>query len=236
VVNLNGRNIGEGRWTVRVKEELRASRILSTRTLVSAIADAEPRPRLLINASATGYYGDRGDEVLSERSAPGSGFLAELCRDWEAEALKAVSQGTRVVLLRLGMVIGRGGALARMLPPFKVGAGGPIGSGDQWWPWIAMEDVIGAIRFALENATVSGPVNLSSPEVTTSKGFARVLGSVLNRPSFMPLPAFAARLALGEMADALLLASARVRPAVLEELGYRFRVPDLATAIRIAID
>lgn len=236
VVNLNGRNIGEGRWTAAIKDELRSSRILSTRTLAEAIAQASPRPPLLINASASGYYGDRGDEVLTEESAPGEGFLSDLCREWEAEALKAASQDTRVVLLRLAMIIGRGGALDRMLTPFKLGAGGPVGSGNQWWSWIAMEDVIGVIRFAIEQPSVHGPLNLGSPQEVTCKQFAQTLGGVLNRPSFMPLPAFAARLALGEMADALLLASTRLRPAALERLGYQFRAPDLATAIRGAID
>jgi len=236
VINLNGRNIGNSRWTPAIKDELRSSRILPTRTLAGAIAQADPRPPLLINASAAGYYGDRGDEALDEASPAGSGFLADLCRDWEAEAQAAASVHTRVVLLRLGMIIGRGGALDRMLFPFKLGAGGPIGSGDQWWSWIAMEDVIGVIRFALENPAVSGPLNLSSPHEVTSRDFARTLGRVLNRPAFLPLPAFAARLALGEMADSLLLASTRVRPAALEALGYGFRTPGLATAIRAAID
>jgi uncharacterized protein (TIGR01777 family) len=236
VINLNGRSIGDARWTSEVRDELRSSRLLSTRTLASAIAKASSRPRLLISASASGYYGDRGDEVLTEQSSPGSGFLADLCRDWETAALEAAGGGTRVVLLRLGMVIGKGGALDRMLTPFKLGAGGPIGTGHQWWPWIAMEDVIGSVRFALDHPTVSGPLNLVSPQEVTSKEFARTLGKVLNRPSFLPLPAFAARLALGEMADALLLASTRMRPAALEELGYEFRVPDLAAAIRSALD
>ncbi len=236
VINLNGRNIGDSRWTSAIKEELRSSRLQSTRTLANAIAMAEPRPPVLINASASGYYGDRGDEILEENSPPGSGFLSDLCGQWEAEASGAASDETRVVLLRLGMIVGRGGALDRMLPPFKFGAGGPIGSGNQWWSWIAMEDVIGVIRFAIEHPRVSGPLNVASPQEVTCREFARTLGKVLNRPSFMPLPAFAARLALGEMADALLLASTRMRPAALEELGYEFRMPDLATAIRAAID
>ena len=236
VINLNGRNIGDSRWTPSVKEELGSSRLLATRTLAGAIANADPRPPLLINASASGYYGDRGDEILDEESPPGSGFLADLCRQWEAEAQAAASSHTRVVRLRLAMIIGRGGALNRMLTPFKLGAGGPIGTGKQWWSWIAMEDVIGVIRHALETPSVSGPLNLASPQEVTSRDFARILGGVLKRPSIMTLPAFAARLALGEMADALLLASTRLRPAALERLGYEFRAPDLATAIRSAID
>jgi len=236
VINLNGRAIDEGRWTSRVKEELRSSRIRSTETLVRAIAAASPPPPLLINASAVGYYGDRGEEILDEGSPAGRGFIAELARDWELAALAAASSRTRVVLLRLAMVVGRGGALERMLLPFRLGAGGPIGSGRQWWPWIAMEDVIGVIRFLLDRPAVDGPLNLVSPRQVRCAEFAATLGRVLNRPSVLRLPAAAARLVMGEMADALLLASARVRPAALERMGYSFRIPDLDTAIRHAID
>ena len=236
VVNLNGRSIADSRWTARVKEDLRSSRIRSTETLVRAIARATAPPPLLISASAVGYYGDRGDEILDEGSSAGTGFLAELARDWEGAALAAASNRTRVVLLRLAMVVGRGGALERMLLPFKLGAGGPIGSGRQWWPWIAMEDVVGAVRFLLEHPAAEGPLNLAAPQEVRCADFTRTLGRVLNRPSVLPLPAAAARLVMGEMADALLLASARVRPAGLERLGYTFRVPELATAIRHAID
>jgi hypothetical protein len=236
VINLNGRTIGEGRWTARLKEELRSSRIRSTETLAGAIATAATPPPLLINASAVGYYGDRGEEALDEDSPAGTGFLAELARDWERAALAAASDRTRVVLLRLAMVVGRGGALERMLLPFRLGAGGPIGSGRQWWPWIAMEDVIGVVRFLLEQPAVAGPLNLASPQEIRCADFTKTLGRVLNRPSLLRLPAPAARLMMGEMADALLLASARVRPAALTRLGYSFRVPDLDTAIRHAID
>jgi hypothetical protein len=236
VVNLNGRSIGDTRWTARVKQELRSSRIRSTETLARAIAGAAAPPPLLVSASAVGYYGDRGDEILDEGSPAGEGFLAELARDWENAALAASSERTRVVLLRLAMVVGRGGALERMLLPFKLGAGGPIGSGRQWWPWIAMEDVIGVIRFLLDRTDADGPLNLCAPQQVRCAEFARALGRVLNRPSVLPLPAVAARLMLGEMADGLLLSSARVRPAGLERLGYSFRVPELATAIRHAID
>ena len=236
VVNLNGRSIADSRWTARVKEELRSSRIRSTETLGRAIAGATAPPPLLISASAVGYYGDRGDEILDEDAPPGTGFLAELARDWELAALAAASNRTRVVLLRLAMVVGRGGALERMLLPFKLGAGGPIGSGRQWWPWIAMEDVVGVIRFLLEHPAAEGPLNLAAPQEVRCADFTRTLGRVLNRPSVLPLPAAAARLVMGEMADALLLASARVRPSGLERLGYSFRVPELATAIRHAID
>jgi uncharacterized protein (TIGR01777 family) len=236
VINLNGRSIADGRWSARVKQQLRSSRLQSTETLTRAIAAAALPPPLLVSASAVGYYGDRGDEVLDESSLPGSGFLADLARDWERAAAAAASDRTRVVLLRLGMVIGRGGALERMLLPFKLGLGGRIGSGDQWWPWIAMEDVIGAIRFVLDHPEVTGPLNLTSPDEVRCRDFTEALGGVLSRPTVLPLPAAAARLALGEMADALLLASARARPAALERYGYQFRVPELSRAIRQAID
>ncbi len=236
VVNLNGRNVGDARWTAGFKDELRSSRLRPTRTLVEAINEASPPPRLLVNASAIGYYGDRGDEVLEEPSPPGTGFLAELSVAWENAALAASSDATRVVVVRLGMVVGRGGALARMLTPFKLGVGGPIGSGSQWWSWVAMEDVIGVVRHALEHDDVNGPVNVASPNATQCREFVHTLGRVLGRPSLMPLPAFAARLAFGEMADSLLLASARVRPAALDRHDFQFRVPDLDVAIRQALD
>lgn len=235
VINLNGRSIGNGRWNEKVKNELRQSRLDSTNTLVAAIAACERPPSLLVNASAVGYYGDRGDELLVEASAPGSGFLADLSRDWEQAALAAEASGTRVVLLRLGMVVAAGGALEKMLPPFKLGLGGPMGSGRQFWPWVALADVLGVIRHVMEEPTISGPVNVVSPKEMRSSEFAATLGSVLRRPAFLPLPAFAARLVLGEMGDALLLASQRVRPSVLEEKGYTFETPELEAAIRNAL-
>ena len=235
VVNLNGRSIAGGRWTADVKRELWSSRMDSTRVLVETLRDASPRPPLLLNASAVGYYGDRGDEVLTEESAPGDGFLAELAQQWEATALEARDAGVRVVLMRLGMVVADGGALEKMLTPFKLGVGGPVGSGRQWWPWVALADVVGVASRALDDERMDGPVNVVSPQEVRCKEFASTLGDVLNRPAFMPLPAFAAKLAMGEMAEALLLASTRVRPAVLEELGYEFRVPDLEEAMRRAV-
>jgi uncharacterized protein (TIGR01777 family) len=236
VINLNGRNVGEGRWTSAVKDELRSSRLQPTRTLVDAIGRAHPPPKLLINASAIGYYGDRGEETLDESSAPGSGFLAELSSAWEEAAVAAQSADTRVVILRLGMVVGRGGALAKMLTPFKLGLGGPFGSGKQWWSWVAMEDVIGATRFTIARPEVTGPLNVVSPQPLRCRDFARTLGRVLRRPAVLPMPAPMARLAIGEMADALLLASAKVRPAALERLGFSFRVPSLDQAIRQALE
>jgi uncharacterized protein (TIGR01777 family) len=235
VVNLNGRSIAEGRWNAAVKKELRSSRLDSTNTLVRAIKAAKTPPSLLINASAVGYYGDRGDEILAEDAPVGSGFLAELSRDWEAAALGAGSDRTRVVLLRLGMVLAREGALGKMLTPFKLGLGGPIGSGRQFWPWIGIDDACGITEFVLEHDEISGPVNAVGPEQLRCAEFARVLGKALSRPAFMPMPGFAARMALGEMADSLLLASQRVHPGVLLDSGYSFRSPSLKHAIRFAL-
>jgi hypothetical protein len=236
VINLNGRNISDGRWSATVKNALRASRLEATRTIVEAIVRAETPPRVLLNASAVGFYGDRDDEILDEGSSQGEGFLAELSHDWETAALAAGSDSTRVVLLRLGMVVARGGALGRMLTPFKMGLGGPVGSGRQFWPWIGIEDVCGATEFVLEHDEIEGPANLVSPQELRCSEFAQTLGRVLHRPAFMPMPAFAARFALGEMAEALLLASARVRPKVLENAGYKYRAPSLDRAIRAALD
>ena len=235
VINLNGRSIAEGRWNSTVKGELRSSRLDSTGTLAQSIGNSQNPPRLLINASAVGYYGDRGDEALDEGSAIGAGFLAELSRDWEKAALAARSERTRVALLRLGVVVAREGALGKMLTPFKLGLGGPIGSGRQFWPWIGIEDVCGIIQFILGHEEIEGPVNAVSPQEIRCSEFARTLGKVLSRPAFLPMPAFAARLALGEMAESLLLASQRVRPKVLEDHGYAFKRPSLEEAIRSAL-
>jgi uncharacterized protein (TIGR01777 family) len=235
VINLSGSSISRNRWNTKVKEVLRSSRLDSTRTMVEAIGAAEQPPSLLVNASAVGYYGNRGDEVLDESSLPGSGFLSDLCRDWENAAASAGTGQTRVVALRLGIVVADGGALERMLLPFKLGLGGPIGSGRQFWAWIAIADVVGAIRFILDHGEVDGPVNLVSPEETRCADFSRTLGRVLRRPAVLPAPSFAVRAALGEMADELLLASARVRPSVLEKAGYDFRYPALEDAIRTAV-
>jgi uncharacterized protein (TIGR01777 family) len=235
VINLNGRSIAEGRWNRAVKDDLRNSRLDSTRTLANAIGAASTPPAVLINASAVGYYGNRGEEVLEEDAPVGDGFLAELSHDWEEAALQAGSERTRVVLLRLGMVIARDGALKRMLPPFKLGFGGPIGSGRQYWPWIGIEDVCGIIGFVLEQDEIEGPVNAVAPEELRCAEFARVLGRTLKRPAVLPLPAFAAKMALGEMADGLLLASQRVRPAKILNAGYDFRAPTLDRALRFAL-
>jgi len=232
IINLNGRSISLGRWSAAVKQELRSSRLDATRTIVQAITRAEIPPPLLINASATGYYGDRENEELTEESAPGAGFLADLSREWEATALEAQSSETRVVILRLGMILGDGAALTKMLPPFKLGFGGPMGNGRQWWPWIALDDVLGAIDHVIAHREIKGPVNLVAPEATTSKSFARELGEYLGRPAIVPAPAFAVKLALGEMAEALLLSSTKAQPKVLEDTGYEFDASTLAVAFR----
>jgi uncharacterized protein (TIGR01777 family) len=235
VINLNGRNIGEGRWTPAVKDALRSSRLNSTSTITTAIERSHAPPKMLINASAVGFYGDRGDEQLDESSPAGTGFLAELSSDWEAAAARVESKNTRVVLMRLGMVVAAEGALGKMLTPFKMGVGGPIGSGRQFWSWIGIDDVVGVIHFILQHGELRGPLNVVSPQEIRCTAFARTLGRVLGRPAILPMPAFAARLALGEMAEALLLASARVRPQVLENAGYVFRTPELEAAIRAAL-
>ncbi len=236
VVNLNGRNIGGGRWTATTKHELWSSRGEPTRVLADAIRNAEPPPRVLVNASATGYYGDRGDEVLDETAERGSGFLADLCAAWETEAEEARSEHTRVVCLRLGMVVSAdGGALDRMLLPFKLGLGGPIGSGRQWWPWVGLADAVGAFRFALEHAALDGAVNVVAPDATRCCEFTAALGRVLHRPAALPAPAFAVRLALGEMADALLLASTHAVPAALKSAGFDFVTPSVEDTLRHAL-
>jgi uncharacterized protein len=232
VVNLNGRGIGDARWTPRIKRELTASRLEPTRLLARTLALADPPPALLVNASAVGYYGDRGEAEVDESAPPGAGFLADLTNDWEAAARAAASPRTRVVLLRLGMVLGGGGALASMLPLFRLGLGGRIGSGRQWWPWIGIDDVVGAVRHLIDRPDLEGPFNLVAPEQVRCEDFVAALGRVLGRPAALPVPAFAVRLALGEMASALLLASARVRPAALLASGHEFATPHLEAALR----
>lgn len=231
VVNLAGASIAGGRWTDKRKHLLRTSRIATTRALVKALAKMNARPRVLVSASAIGIYGDRGDEVLAEESKPGTDFLAGLAREWEAEALKAEALGIRVVLARFGIILARhGGALAKMLLPFKLGAGGRLGSGKQWMSWVTLEDVVGIIRLAIENNAVRGPLNVVAPQPVQNIAFTKTLAQALHRPAVFPAPAFALRLALGEMADALLLSSQRVVPQVLEKLDYRFLYPQLPAA------
>lgn len=236
VINLNGANIAGRRWSPEYKEKLRSSRLQATTLLAETLGGMACPPKVLISASATGFYGDRGDERLDESSAPGRGFLADLSREWEEANRPAATAGMRVVVLRFGMVVGSGGALDRMLLPFKMGMGGPIGNGRQWWPWIAIDDVVGAVAFVLDQEAVVGPVNLVSPEEATSRTFAKALGRVLHRPAVVPTPEFAVRLVAGEMADALLISSARVQPEGLRRMGYQFVSPSLEEAISRAVE
>ncbi|MBI3300786.1 MAG: TIGR01777 family protein [Deltaproteobacteria bacterium] len=233
VVHLAGENIAAGRWTAERKARIRDSRVKGTKTLCETLARLAQPPTVLVSASATGYYGDRGEELLREESASGSGFLAEVCRAWEAATEPAVQKGIRVVLLRIGIVLSpAGGALAKMLLPFKMGVGGVIGSGEQYMSWIGLDDVVGAIHHALMADTLRGPVNAVAPDAVTNREFTKTLGWVLGRPTVFPLPVFAARLAFGEIADELLLASTRVEPARLAATEYQFRHPDLEGALR----
>ena len=233
VVHLAGENIAARRWTEAQKDAIRRSRVEGTRRFCEALAELPQPPRVLVAASAIGVYGDRGEEMLTEESAPGAGFLAEVCREWEAATEPAQRAGIRAVHLRFGMILSpRGGALGKMLTPFLLGAGGRMGSGRQYVSWVAIDDAIGAVLHALATGDLRGPVNVVAPTPVTNAEFARTLGRVIRRPALMPLPAFAARLAFGEMADALLLASARVVPAKLQASGYAFRFPDLEAALR----
>lgn len=232
VVHLAGENIGS-RWTRRKKQAILDSRVKGTALLAQRLADVDDRPRTLVCASAMGFYGDRGDEVLDESSAPGTGFLARVCREWEAAAEPARQRGIRVVNLRFGIVLTpRGGPLARMLPPFRIGVGGTIGSGNQYISWIAIDDAVDVIHHSLTDASLRGPVNAVAPTPVTNREFTHTLGRVLGRPTVMPLPAFAARALFGEMGEATVLASARVQPGELLKRGYSFHYPELEGALR----
>ncbi|MGZ8430747.1 MAG: TIGR01777 family oxidoreductase [Candidatus Deferrimicrobiaceae bacterium] len=236
VVHLAGENITGLAWTPERKATIRESRVKGTRLLCEALLRLERPPGTLVCASAAGYYGDRGDEVLREESPPGKGFLAGVCREWEEATGEAARRGMRVVNLRIGMVLSaEGGALAKMLPAFRAGAGGRIGSGKQYMSWIALSDLIGVILYVLATDSLAGPVNAVAPGSVTNREFTKALGRVLGRPTVAFLPAFAARLLFGEMADELLLASARVEPAKLVASGYRFRLPELEGALRHAL-
>ena len=233
VINLAGESIASGRWTAERKARIRQSRILATRSLVAAMHDATRAPTILLSGSATGYYGPRGSEPLTEDAQPGADFLASVCREWEAEALQAAYR-TRVVLLRTGIVLDRaGGALPQMARPFRLFAGGPLGSGRQYMSWIHVDDWVGLVHWALQStALIAGPLNLTAPAPVTNAAFAQTLGRVLHRPAILPAPAFALRLALGEMADPMLLGGQRVLPARAEQLGYGFRYRALEPALR----
>ena len=237
VVNLAGASIANGRWTAERKKLLQTSRVDSTAALVKAMAKMAARPRVLISASAIGYYGNRGDEILTEESEPSDDFLGALAKDWEAEARRAEVLGIRVVPARFGVILAKGGgALPKMALPFRFGVGGRVGSGRQWMSWITLQDAVGVLRFALENGVVRGPVNVVAPEPVRNAEFTEVLAKALHRPALFPAPAFALRLMLGEMADALLLSSQRVVPEQLRHLDYRFVHADLMGALVSTLD
>jgi uncharacterized protein len=230
VIHLAGESI-VGRWTEAKKLRVRESRAQGTRNLAEALAAASQRPRVFISASAIGYYGDRGDETLREESSSGSGFLPEVCRAWEAAAEPATKAGIRTAQVRFGVVLSElGGALRKMLPPFRMGLGGNMGSGRQWMSWIDINDVVGAIQHAMKTDALRGPVNVVGPNPVRNSEFTKTLASVLSRPAMFPMPAFAARLVFGQMADELLLASQQVEPAKLLSTGYVFRKPELRSA------
>ncbi|MFH5803682.1 TIGR01777 family oxidoreductase [Alienimonas sp. DA493] len=232
VVHLAGEPV-QGRWTEEKKRRIRNSRVKGTRLLAEALAALETPPRVLVCASATGYYGDRGDEPLTEASPPGEGFLAEVCQEWEAAADPARAAGIRVVHARFGIVLSPdGGALGKQLPIFKAGGGGPVGGGEQWWSWVGRDDAVGALHHALMTEDLSGPVNVTAPGTTTNAAFTQTLAETLRRPAIVPVPELAVRLAFGEMGEELLLASARVKPTALLGSGYTFRQTGLKAALR----
>ena len=224
IVHLAGKNIAEGRWNKERKAEIRSSRVQGTRSLVDSIAAVEKRPKHFICASAIGYYGSRGNEELTEDSTPGDDFLAEVCAEWEQEAARASDLGMRVVHLRIGVVISpHGGALKKILTPFRFGLGGIVGNGKQYWSWVGLQDLVRMICFCIDNTDISGPVNAVGPLSTTNHDFTKILGAHLKRPTCLPMPGFAARIALGEMANALLLSSTRVIPRRLQDAGFEFQ-------------
>lgn len=233
VVHLAGENIAARRWNAEQKARIRDSRVQGTRLLCETLAKLRRPPRVLVSASAIGFYGNRGDEVLTERSTTGEGFLPEVCREWEAATKATEETGVRVVHLRFGIILSpKGGALAKMLTPFRLGLGGRIGNGRQWMSWISLDDVVGSIYHALATETLSGPVNAVAPNPVTNRDFTKTLGRILWRPTIFPMPTFMARLAFGEMANDLLLGSTRVQPVELLQSGYRFLHADLERSLR----
>ena len=236
VVHLAGDNVAEGSWTEEKKRRLRESRVTGTRTLVDAFKKTKSAPKIFVSASAIGFYGDRPNEPVDEDSAAGEGFLAEMCVAWEAESEKAKDFGARVVMPRIGIVLSReGGALAKMLTPFKFGVGGTVGSGRQWMSWIAADDLIRLLHFALENAQINGAVNATAPNPATNEEFTKTLGKVLHRPTFIPIPEFAVKLLFGEMGETLLLEGQRVLPKRLQDAGFEFKFTNLEDAMKQAL-
>jgi uncharacterized protein len=235
-INLAGESISGLRWTEEKKKAIRESRVQGTRRLIELFARLKQPPKTFIAGSAVGFYGDRGDEVMTEASTAGDTFLSEVCKEWEAESRRAEDLGIRTVLLRTGIVLSKdGGALGTMLTPFKFGVGGVVGSGKQWMSWVSLDDEIRAIVYALENENIRGAVNVTSPNPVTNEEFTKTLGDVLYRPTFLPLPEFAVNLVFGEMGDALLLDSTRVVPKRLEDNGFEFKYPKLKEAIEAAV-
>ena len=234
VINLAGENIGAGRWTAARRKRILCSRVDATRTLVTAIGRMARKPLVLVNASAAGYYGNRGDEVLTEESAIGHGFLSEVCLAWETHAEGAGRMGVRTAITRFGVILAReGGALAKLLPLFRLGLGGRLGSGHQWMSWIAMDDVVGGIAHILADARCAGRMNFVAPTAVTNREFTRALARAVGRPAIVPVPAWALRMAVGiQMADEALLGSTRVAPQRLNEAGYAFRHPTIAGALQ----
>lgn len=232
-VHLAGENLAEGRWTDEKKRRIRESRVKGTRLISETLAALARKPEVLLSASAVGFYGSRGDEVLTEQSAAGEDFLAEVCREWEEATAAAEGAGIRVAHLRFGVILsGEGGALKKMLTPFRLGVGGKLGDGRQYMSWVTLDDAVSAIEHALSDKTLSGPVNVVAPRPVTNKEFTKAMGSALSRPTFFSVPAFAARLAFGEMADATLLSSQRAQPARLTESGFAFKHPEIEAALR----
>lgn len=236
VIHLAGESISGIRWTEEKKKAIRDSRVNGTRSVVDTLAKLDTKPKVFISGSAIGIYGNRGDEIMTESEPPGDNFLADVCKAWEAESLRAERLGIRTVLLRTGIVLSKeGGALGTMLTPFKLGVGGVVGSGKQWMSWISLADEIAVINFVLENESVSGPINLVSPNPVTNEEFTKTLGEIIHRPTILPLPKFAVKMVFGEMGDALLLDSTRAVPKRLQDLGYQFEFTDLRSALTEAL-
>ena len=236
VVNLAGESIGAQRWTAGRKQRILESRLLATRSMVAAIRRAAVPPSVLVNGSAVGYYGPHGDEIVTEETRAGADFLAHVCVQWEAEAERASSDRTRVVCMRTGLVLETsGGALPRMLPPFRLGVGGPLGTGHQYWPWIHRDDWMALVRWTIQSPSVSGPVNATAPQPVTNQEFAAALGRAIRRPALLPMPAFALRLILGEMADGLLLSGQRAVPQRAERGGFTFRYAHVDEALQAVL-
>ena len=236
VIHFAGESISALRWTDEKKKAIRDSRVHGTRTMIEAFARLEKKPKVFISASAIGFYGDRGDEEMTETNSVGDTFLSEVSKEWESESRRAEDMGIRTVLLRNGIVLSKdGGALATMMTPFKLGVGGVVGSGKQWMSWVSLDDAVGIVNYALENENLRGAVNVVSPNPVTNEEFTKTLGEVLYRPTFLPLPEFVVNLVFGEMGDALLIDSTRVVPKRLLDSGFKFRYPEIKSALENAV-